>query len=181
VLIRGGAAVTLGTRAVAVLATLVGRANEFVSKSAIIEAAWSGLFVEEGNLAVQISAIRRALGRVPGGDGWIETLSRRASARTSNRRRGGAGRSRRAQSPALRQPAGGAAAVVLQERGCRRGKTGKPARPEAASTREIDMRHPVGVARVRFQPDRVGRFDFLCDTFCGEGHEGMSGKIVVSA
>jgi cytochrome c oxidase subunit 2 len=40
---------------------------------------------------------------------------------------------------------------------------------------------PGQVARVRFVPDRVGRFDFLCDIFCGEGHEGMSGKIVVSA
>jgi cytochrome c oxidase subunit II len=40
---------------------------------------------------------------------------------------------------------------------------------------------PGQVARVRFLPDRVGRFDFLCDIFCGEGHEGMSGKIVVSA
>jgi cytochrome c oxidase subunit II len=40
---------------------------------------------------------------------------------------------------------------------------------------------PGQVARVRFVPDRVGRFDFLCDIFCGEGHEGMSGRIVVSA
>jgi cytochrome c oxidase subunit 2 len=39
---------------------------------------------------------------------------------------------------------------------------------------------PGQVARVRFLPDRVGRFDFLCDICCGEGHEGMSGKIVVS-
>jgi cytochrome c oxidase subunit 2 len=36
-------------------------------------------------------------------------------------------------------------------------------------------------ARVRFVPDRVGRFDFLCDIFCGDGHEGMSGRIVVTA
>ena len=42
-----------------------------------MEAAWPGLVVEEANLAVQISSIRRALARVPGGDGWIETLARR--------------------------------------------------------------------------------------------------------
>jgi len=36
------------------------------------------------------------------------------------------------------------------------------------------------VARVRFTPDRAGTFPFLCDIFCGEGHEGMSGKIVVT-
>jgi len=34
-------------------------------------------------------------------------------------------------------------------------------------------------ARVPFTPDRAGRFDFLCDIFCGDGHEGMSGRLVV--
>ena len=40
---------------------------------------------------------------------------------------------------------------------------------------------PGQVARVRFVPDRVGKFDFLCDIFCGDGHEGMSGHISVLA
>src|SRR6266568_9322876 len=40
---------------------------------------------------------------------------------------------------------------------------------------------PGQVARLRMLPDRVGSFDFLCDIFCGEGHEGMSGKIHVVA
>ena len=39
---------------------------------------------------------------------------------------------------------------------------------------------PGEVARVRFTPDREGTFPFLCDIFCGDGHEGMSGTIVVS-
>lgn len=77
VLTHEGAAVALGARAVAVLTALVSRANEPVQKSAILDAAWPGLVVEEANLAVQISAIRRALARVPGGEGWIETLARR--------------------------------------------------------------------------------------------------------
>ncbi len=77
VLTHAGAPLALGARAVAVLAALVGQAQEYVSKSAILDAAWPGLVVEEANLAVQISAIRRALARVPGGDGWIETLARR--------------------------------------------------------------------------------------------------------
>ena len=76
VLTRSGAPVTLGARAVAVLAALVGRANEYVPKAEIMDAAWPGLVVEDGNLAVQISAIRRALALV-GGEGWIETLARR--------------------------------------------------------------------------------------------------------
>ena len=77
VLTHAGAAVPLGARGVAVLTALVSRANEYVEKSAILDAAWPGLVVEEANLAVQISAIRRALALAPGGEGWIETLARR--------------------------------------------------------------------------------------------------------
>ena len=40
---------------------------------------------------------------------------------------------------------------------------------------------PGQVARLRLRPERVGTFDFLCDIFCGDGHEGMAGKLVVSA
>ena len=40
---------------------------------------------------------------------------------------------------------------------------------------------PGKVARVRLNPDKVGTFTFLCDIFCGSGHETMSGTIVVAA
>ena len=40
---------------------------------------------------------------------------------------------------------------------------------------------PGEVARVPFTADKAGRFDFLCDVFCGDGHEGMNGHLVVSA
>ena len=33
--------------------------------------------------------------------------------------------------------------------------------------------------RIRFTPDRTGTFNFHCDVFCGDGHEGMTGAIVV--
>jgi cytochrome c oxidase subunit 2 len=33
--------------------------------------------------------------------------------------------------------------------------------------------------RVRIVPDKVGTFAFHCDVFCGDGHEGMSGQIVI--
>ncbi|MDT5156862.1 MAG: cytochrome c oxidase subunit [Acidobacteriota bacterium] len=39
---------------------------------------------------------------------------------------------------------------------------------------------PGAVSRVQFTPDRTGRFTFLCDVFCGEGHEDMSGTLVVT-
>lgn len=35
------------------------------------------------------------------------------------------------------------------------------------------------VTRVRIVPDRVGTFTFWCDVFCGDGHDDMSGQIVV--
>ena len=40
---------------------------------------------------------------------------------------------------------------------------------------------PGEVAKVPFTADRAGRFDFLCDVFCGDGHEGMNGHLVVQA
>jgi cytochrome c oxidase subunit 2 len=38
---------------------------------------------------------------------------------------------------------------------------------------------PGEVARVPFTADQSGRFDFVCDVFCGDGHEGMNGHLVV--
>jgi TolB-like protein len=77
ILFRGAEPVALGQRAVALLRVLVERPGVPVSKDALMEAAWAGLTVEESNLAVQISALRRVFGQEPGGEGWIETLPRR--------------------------------------------------------------------------------------------------------
>ena len=38
---------------------------------------------------------------------------------------------------------------------------------------------PGQVARLRVVPQQVGTFGFLCDVFCGDGHEGMSGQLIV--
>jgi len=38
---------------------------------------------------------------------------------------------------------------------------------------------PGSVETVRFVPDRTGTFTFLCDVFCGDGHENMSGTLTV--
>jgi cytochrome c oxidase subunit 2 len=35
--------------------------------------------------------------------------------------------------------------------------------------------------RMRLKPEQVGKFAFLCDNFCGSGHEEMNGSIVVTA
>jgi predicted ATPase len=60
-----------------VLTVLVERVHEFVSKERLIELAWPDVIVEENNLPVQVHAIRRVLSEAPGGDAWIETLSKR--------------------------------------------------------------------------------------------------------
>jgi hypothetical protein len=47
-----------------------------VGKDTLIEAGWPGLMVEEGNLSVQITHLREALGQQPDGQEWIMTLPR---------------------------------------------------------------------------------------------------------
>jgi DNA-binding winged helix-turn-helix (wHTH) protein len=61
----------------ALLRILVERGGALVSKDVLIEAAWPSLAIKESNLTVQIAALRRALGEVPGGESWIVTLPRR--------------------------------------------------------------------------------------------------------
>ena len=58
-----GAPARLGARAFDVLVALAQRHGQFVSKSALLDQAWPGLVVEENNLEVQVSTLRRLLGR----------------------------------------------------------------------------------------------------------------------
>lgn len=47
---------------------------------------------------------------------------------------------------------------------------------------ELGLRADIvpGIAtRVRIVPDRLGEFTFICDVFCGTGHEDMTGMIIV--
>jgi TolB-like protein/Tfp pilus assembly protein PilF len=61
-LLVDGVPATLGPRAFDVLVALVERAGELVSKEALLERVWPGLVVEENNLQVQVSALRKILG-----------------------------------------------------------------------------------------------------------------------
>ncbi|RTL57950.1 MAG: cytochrome c oxidase subunit II [Rhodocyclaceae bacterium] len=38
---------------------------------------------------------------------------------------------------------------------------------------------PGRVTKVRLQPTQAGNFAFLCDNFCGDGHETMGGNLIV--
>jgi predicted ATPase/DNA-binding winged helix-turn-helix (wHTH) protein len=61
-LLRDDYAVTLGGRAFDMLVALAGRAGQLVTKSELLELVWPGLIVEENNLQVQISTLRKVLG-----------------------------------------------------------------------------------------------------------------------
>jgi TolB-like protein/tetratricopeptide (TPR) repeat protein len=70
--LRGpGGPVPLSQRAAALLAALANADGQAVSKANLMEAAWPGQIVEEGNLTVQIAALRKAIG-----EDWIITVPR---------------------------------------------------------------------------------------------------------
>ncbi|MBY4894799.1 winged helix-turn-helix domain-containing protein [Rhodobacteraceae bacterium N5(2021)] len=58
-----GEDVVLGARAFDVLAYLHANADRVVSKAELLDHVWQGMVVEEGNLSVQITGLRKALGR----------------------------------------------------------------------------------------------------------------------
>jgi len=64
----------LGSRAADILRTLVERAGELVSKEEIIAAVWPGTVVEDSNLTVQISALRRFLDERPAERSYIQAV-----------------------------------------------------------------------------------------------------------
>jgi TolB-like protein/Tfp pilus assembly protein PilF len=75
-LTRDGKPMHVGTRAATLLVTLLDADGGVVGKDALIEAAWPGTIVEEGNLSVQIAGLRKALGTREDGQEWIATVPR---------------------------------------------------------------------------------------------------------
>jgi len=59
---KQGEAVALNSKTFDLLVALVERHGEVVSKDELLEKVWPGQFVEEGNLTVQISALRKIFG-----------------------------------------------------------------------------------------------------------------------
>jgi cytochrome c oxidase subunit 2 len=56
--------------------------------------------------------------------------------------------------------------------------------PHGFSVPDLKLRAdltPGRPVRLRLRPERAGRFTFLCDNFCGAGHEEMNGTLVVQA
>src|SRR5437660_6601606 len=73
-LLEGDTPVRLGSRAFDILAALVERSGEVVAKQELIARAWPQTFVEEANLKMQVSALRRALGDGQGGHRYVATV-----------------------------------------------------------------------------------------------------------
>src|SRR5712672_1151212 len=61
-LLEGDRPVRLGSRAFDILVFLIERAGEVVGKEELIARVWPKTFVEDANLKIQVSALRRALG-----------------------------------------------------------------------------------------------------------------------
>ena len=61
-LLRGGEPIALTAKAFDLLVVLVRRAGHLVTKDELFEEVWRGIFVQETNLTVNISAVRKALG-----------------------------------------------------------------------------------------------------------------------
>lgn len=75
-LLRDGAPVAVSHRGLKLLAALVARPGDILSKAELLDAAWPGMAVEEGNLTVQIAQLRKLLGGPADGGDWIATIPR---------------------------------------------------------------------------------------------------------
>jgi predicted ATPase/DNA-binding winged helix-turn-helix (wHTH) protein len=76
-LMRGGAPVELGARALDILIALASRPNEVIGKKELIAQVWPDVIVEEGNLRFHVAALRKALGDGRDGARYIATLAGR--------------------------------------------------------------------------------------------------------
>ena len=74
VLHRGAEQVHLSPKAFRLLAFLLARRPDAVSKTEIGEALWPGTILSEGNLASIVSEVRHALGEDERGDSWVRTV-----------------------------------------------------------------------------------------------------------
>ncbi|KRE12895.1 adenylate cyclase [Bosea sp. Root483D1] len=75
-LLENDVPVTASYRGLKLLAALVGRPGDILGKAELLDAAWPGMAVEEGNLTVQIAQIRKLLGAPADGGEWIATVPR---------------------------------------------------------------------------------------------------------
>src|SRR6516165_4835774 len=102
-LLEGETLVRLGSRALEILAGLVERPGELVSKDELTARVWSNTVVEESNLKVNVCALRRALGEGQPGRRYIATVSGRGYRFVAPVERGEPGTLSVPQSPAAKR------------------------------------------------------------------------------
>src|SRR5258708_38825506 len=73
-LLEGDQPVRVGSRAFDIREALIERAGEVVGKEELIARAWPNTYVEEANLKIQVSALRRALGDGQDGNRYVITV-----------------------------------------------------------------------------------------------------------
>jgi DNA-binding winged helix-turn-helix (wHTH) protein/TolB-like protein len=76
-LLREGQSVSLTPKTFDLLVFLVSHGGRLVTKDQILAAVWPGSFVEEANLTVSVSALRKALGERPGEKQYIDTVPKK--------------------------------------------------------------------------------------------------------
>jgi len=76
-LLRDGRAIALPPKAYETLLILVEHGGRTLTKDELMSAIWPDTFVEEANLAHNISLLRKALGESPGEQQYIQTVPRR--------------------------------------------------------------------------------------------------------
>src|SRR5579864_6648539 len=74
VLERNGEPVALSGKAFEILTALVKRPGEIVDKETLMREVWPDTAVEDNNLTVNISWLRKALGEAPGNPSYIVTV-----------------------------------------------------------------------------------------------------------
>src|SRR5215469_7086171 len=74
---RDGGQISLTPKAFEILHVLVQNGSRLTTKEELMRRVWPDSFVEEANLTVNISALRKQLGETPDGQQYIETVPRK--------------------------------------------------------------------------------------------------------
>jgi DNA-binding winged helix-turn-helix (wHTH) protein/tetratricopeptide (TPR) repeat protein len=76
-LLRDGKPQAVAPKAFEILVALVAKHGRLVTREALMQTVWPDSFVEETNLTVNISQLRKTLGEMPDGSPWIATVPKR--------------------------------------------------------------------------------------------------------
>ena len=85
---RDGSQLAINAKAFDLLVFLIENRDRVVEKDELLESVWPGQFVEEANLSVQVSALRKALGEKPGHPRFLITVPGKGYKFVADLRRG---------------------------------------------------------------------------------------------